>query len=167
MTGAIHTMIQSVLKLGLTARGIYGEHSEAVGNMFQISNQKTLGQTEESIVNNVNNIAMQIIAQENNIRQKMLRQNQYILEDKVRRAFGILKEARLMSSDESFKWLSDLRLGIDMGIIKEVNREQWSRLFLSVQPGSLQTLLGKSIHPNERDFFRADVIRHIFTEEHK
>jgi protein arginine kinase len=161
MTGYINHVIQNVLQLGLTARGMYGENSQALGNMFQISNQKTMGQSEESLVNNVNNIAGQIIQQEKNIRQQMYLQNKYKFEDKVLRALGILENARVISSDESLKLLSDVRLGLDMGIIKDISKDQLNGLFVMIQPGSLQKVVEKDIDPQERDIQRARVIRHV------
>jgi protein arginine kinase len=161
MTGYINNVIQNVLQLGLTARGMYGENSQALGNMFQISNQKTMGQSEESLVNNVNNIAGQIIQQEKNIRQQMYMQNKYKFEDKVLRALGILENARVISSDESLKLLSDVRLGLDMGLIKDISKDQLNDLFVMIQPGSLQKVVDKDIDPQERDIQRARVIRRV------
>jgi len=161
MTGYINHIIQNVLQLGLTARGMYGENSQALGNMFQISNQKTMGQTEESLVNNVNNVAGQIIQQEKNLRQQMYLQNKHKFEDKVMRALGLLENARVITSDESLKLLSDVRLGVDMGLIQNVSKNQLNDLFVIIQPGSLQNVVGEDIEPQERDIKRAMVIRQV------
>lgn len=165
MTGYIKDIIQGVLNLGLTARGIYGENTDAAGNMFQISNQKTLGQTEESIVNNVSNVAMQIISQEKNVRAQMYSQNKFKFEDKVMRALGVLSKARLMSLDESFKLLSDVRLGVDMEIIDEVSRQRLDELLIYIQPGSLQQRLGNRLEVKEMDVYRADLIRELILQK--
>lgn len=165
MTGAIHQVMQGVFNLGLTARGAYGENSKFSGNMFQISNQKTLGQTEESIVNNVNNIAMQIIDQEKMVRKSLYHQNKYKLEDKIMRSYGTLKEARIISSEEAIRLLSDVHLGVDMGLIQNLTKEQIYILLVHVHAGSLQKMVGRNIPSDQRDIYRGEIIRSIFNED--
>ena len=131
----------------MAIRGMYGENSEASGNMFQISNQVTLGQTEEEIVINLSNVSSQIIEQERMLRSELYKQNSYRFEDKVMRSFGTFANARILSSEECLKLISDVRLGIDMGIIKDIEIETINELMLYIQPASLQKYAGKQLSP--------------------
>lgn len=159
MTGYIKGILEACGKLGIAVRGIYGENTEASGNMFQISNQITLGQSEEEIINNIKNITFQIIEQERMLRDELYKQNPHRFEDKVCRSLGVFSNARIMSSEESLKLLSDVRLGVDMGIIKNINIEDLNNIMLIIQPGNLQKKAGKPLDPNERDIKRAEFIR--------
>ncbi|HOQ01469.1 MAG TPA: protein arginine kinase [Acetivibrio clariflavus] len=159
MTGYIRGMLDACGKLGIAVRGIYGENSEALGNLFQISNQITLGLSEEEIINNVTNIGNQIINQERTLRAELYRQNPYRFEDKVYRSLGILSNARIISSEESFKLISDVRLGVDMGIIKNIDVAKLNEILLYIQPANLQKIFDRTLSPDERDIKRADLIR--------
>lgn len=159
MTGYIRGVLEVCGKLGITVRGMYGENSEAMGNMFQISNQVTLGQTEEEIITNIKNIANQIISQERMLRKELHSQNPFRFEDKIFRSLGILSNARILSSEESFKLLSDVRLGVDMGIITNIDKRTINEILISIQPANLQYLVGKQLHAAERDIKRAELIR--------
>lgn len=161
LTGHINEVIQACGRLGLTARGIYGENSDARGDMYQISNQKTMGLSEEGIVNNVINVAAQIIEQEKNLRSDIYAKNKYKLEDKIMRALGILSTARVISSDETLKHLSDLRWGIDLGIIQSLEREKLDFILTAIGPGCIQKEAGRVIDQEERDIHRASIIRNI------
>ncbi|MCX8128546.1 MAG: protein arginine kinase [Clostridia bacterium] len=165
MTGYVKGILEACSKLGIAVRGIYGENSEASGNMFQISNQVTLGQTEEEIITSVTNIAFQIIEQERMLRNELYKQNSYRFEDKVFRALGIFTNARIISSEECLKLLSDVRLGVDMGIIKDIPIETINEIMLLTQPANLQKLAGKLLSPDERDISRAEVIRKKLTDK--
>ena len=159
LTGYIGEVIQACGRLGLTARGIYGENSDALGDMYQISNQKTMGISEEGIVNNVINVAAQIIEQEGNLRSDIYAKNKFKFEDKVMRAFGILSTARVISSEEALKHLSDIRWGIDLGIIQNVEREKLDFLLTAIGPGYIQMEAGRPVETDERDIHRAKVVR--------
>lgn len=159
MTGYIKGALEVCSKLGITVRGMYGENSEAMGNMFQVSNQVTLGQTEEEIITNIKNIANQIISQERMLRKELHKQNPFRFEDKIFRSLGILSNARILSSEESFKLLSDVRLGVDMGIITNIDINTLNEIFISIQPANLQYLVGKQLLAAERDIKRAELIR--------
>ncbi len=159
MTGYIRQILEACGKLGIAVRGLYGENSEASGNMFQISNQVTLGQTEEEIVTGITNITTQIIEQERVIRKELHDQNPYRFEDKVFRSMGLLANSRIMSSEEGLKLLSDVRLGIDMGIIKDINIETLNEIMLITQPASIQKSEGRHLAAEERDIKRAEIIR--------
>lgn len=159
ITGYIRGVLEACSKLGIVVRGIYGENSEASGNMFQISNQVTLGMTEDEIVDNINNVSLQIIEQERTLRNELYKQNPYRFEDRVYRSLGIFCNARIMSTEESLKLLSDVRLGVDMGIIKNVSLETLNEIMLTIQPASLQKAAGSQLSPDERDIKRAELIR--------
>lgn len=159
MTGYIKGILEACSKIGIAVRGIYGENTEASGNMFQISNQITLGQSEEEIINNIKQITFQIIEQERMLRDELYKQNPYRFEDKVCRSLGVFSNARIISSEESLKLLSDVRLGVDMGIIKNINIEDLNGIMLLIQPGNLQKKAGKPLDPNERDIKRAEYVR--------
>lgn len=159
ITGHIRNILEVCGKLNIAVRGIYGEHSEAIGNMFQMSNQITLGQTEEEIISSIKNIAMQVVEQENMLRNQLHKQNPIKFEDKIYRSFGILANARSISAEESLKLISDVRLGIDMGIINDISINTLNEIMLSIQPACLQKLLGKLLEPDDRDVKRAELIR--------
>jgi protein arginine kinase len=129
--------------------------------MYQISNQKTLGFSEEEIVNNVINISEQIIEQESYLRKDIYNKNKYRFEDKVMRAYGILKNARIISSDESLKMLSDVRWGCDVGVIENIPKDKLDFLITAIQPGCIQKMSDNQIEPEERDTQRAAIIRDI------
>jgi protein arginine kinase len=159
MTGYIREILEACSKLGVAVRGIYGEHSEALGNMFQISNQVTLGQSEEEIVSNINNVACQVIEQEKTLRNELYKQNSYRFEDMVYRSFGLFSNARVISTEESLKLLSDVRLGVCMGIIKDVDIETLNKIMLLIQPANLQKASNRALSADERDIKRAEIIR--------
>jgi len=159
MSGYLKGILEACGKIGVTVRGLYGENTEALGNMFQVSNQVTLGQSEEEIVYNIKNITRQIINQERALRDDLYKQNTFMFEDKIFRSLGIIKNARVLTSEESYKLLSDVRLGIDMGIIKDIDIKTINELTDVIKPGSLQVLLPNSTGQLERDVGRAEIIR--------
>lgn len=159
MTGYMKSVLEICGKLGIAVRGIFGENSEASGNMFQISNQVTMGQTENEIVENMTGITSQIMEQERSLRRELYRQNPKRIEDTVFRSLGILSNARIISSDESMKLLSDIRLGIDLGIISNLKTETLNEIMLQIQPASLQKVFERQLVPEERDVNRAELIR--------
>ncbi len=159
MTGHIRKVLEACSKLGITVRGMYGENSEASGNIFQISNQVTMGLSEEEIIANLKNITTQIIDQERALRKKLYKDQKMRFEDRIYRSLGAFSSARIMTSDESLKLLSDLRLGKDMDIIKNINTETLNEIMLMIQPASLQKSAGKILTDEERDEKRAEYIR--------
>ena len=120
LTGNLSKVLELVNNFGMSVKGVYGEGTQNQGDLYQISNNQTLGITEKEIITNVKNITEKIIEQER-IARKYLGKNQIELEDRVYRAFGILAYARKLSSDECKKLLSDVKLGTDLGIIKELD----------------------------------------------
>jgi len=159
MTGYIKGILETCSKLGVVVRGIYGENSEASGNMFQISNQVTLGQTEEEIIAGISNITSQIAEQERILRAELYKQNPIRFEDRIFRSLGLLSNARIISTEESLKLLSDVRLGIIMGLMKGMELEDLNLMLLMIQPAYLQKFAGGQFSPDERDQKRAEFIR--------
>ena len=147
LLGYMKEIIETITKLGIAVRGFYGEGSEVVGNLYQISNQITLGQPEEDIIANVISITNQIIEQERQARLKLLNENRAFIEDKVYRSFGILKYARNISSNEALRLISDVRMGISMGIIKEVTIDKIDVLLNLIQPAMIQDYFGREMTP--------------------
>jgi protein arginine kinase len=159
MTRQIDRVLAAVAKLSFTTRGLFGEGTQAMGNFFQISNQVSLGHSETEIIEDSNSLIRQIIEQEAQAREVMLSKNRASLEDKVSRSFGILKNARIITSQETIELLSLVRLGSDLGLIKDMDRRKVNELFIITQPAHLQKIEGKKLTAQERDIKRAELIR--------
>lgn len=159
LTQQLNKIIPAINQLGLVVRGMYGEGSEALGNIFQISNQITLGKSENDIVEDLKSIVGQLISQERAAREALARTSSIQLEDKVFRSYGILANCRIIESKEAASCLSDVRLGIDMGYIKNISRNILNELMILTQPGILQQYAGGPLRPDERDIRRASLIR--------
>lgn len=159
-TGNIQKILESISSFGMNIRGVYGEGSESTGDMYQISNKKTLGITEEEIVKNLKAITEKIVEQERYAR-KYLGKNAINLEDRVYRGFGLISNCRKISSEESRKLLSDVKLGTDLGIIKELTDLKVAKLYLYTKPANLQKLFGEKLDGFQRDVKRAEIIRKV------
>jgi protein arginine kinase len=151
--------ITAVNKLGLAVRGLYGEGTEALGNVFQISNQMTLGETENDIIERLNKVVVQIIENEENARAKLLESNPEMLFNNIGRAYGILTNAHVISSKEAKNLLSLLRLGLDLGYFPDMDPEVVDELFIVTEPGHIQFKEAKKMSPEERDIMRATQLR--------
>lgn len=159
MSGYANKIFEACGKLGVTVRGMYGENTQPQGNLFQISNQVTLGQSEGEIIRNIRNIVTQIIEQERKLRAQIYNQNKYKMEDRIYRSLGIIQNARILKSEESLKLLSNVRMGVDMGIIKTLNTETLNELMLLSRPACLQNSIGRQLSPEEQDIERANYFR--------
>ena len=159
MTKQINKVLAAISKLSFASRGFYGEGTQASGNFYQISNQVALGHSEEDIIQNINGLIRQVIEQEEQARQALLLQNRLMLEDKICRSWGLLKTARIISSQEAIELFSMVRLGVDTGILKHVVPNALNELFIMIQPAHLQKVDGKKLNAFERDTKRAGVIR--------
>jgi protein arginine kinase len=155
----INPIIQSVNKLGLAVRGLYGEGTEALGNVFQVSNQMTLGESETVIVERLEKVLGQIIEHEENGRQTLLEKKPKVVFNHIGRAYGILANAHSISSKETMNLLSLLRLGVDMELFPGAQRSLVDELFLTTQPAHLQKQLSDKLSAEERDLIRADMLR--------
>ena len=159
MTQAINRILAAIAKLSFTTRGLYGEGTQASGNFFQISNQVSLGHSEDDVIAKINGLIRQIIEQEGQAREALLSRNRAMLEDKIYRSFGILKSAYIISSQETIELLSMVRLGCDLSVIKDIDRRKVNELFIITQPAHLQKSENKKLTSQERDIKRADIIR--------
>jgi len=145
-------------QLGLVVRGLYGEGTEATGYLFQISNQVTLGLKETEIIQNLTAVTKQIIDKEEEVRKLLLNETPLQTKDRVGRAYGILKNAAIINSQEALSLLSEIRLGADLGILKtDVSTEKLNEIMIAAQPGFLQNNAGKHMDTLERDAARAEL----------
>src|SRR5437660_2574745 len=155
----INPIIQSVNKLGLAVRGLYGEGTEALGNVFQVSNQMTLGESEAAIVERLEKVLGQIIEHEENARGTLLEKKPKMVYNHIGRAYGILANAHSISSKETMNLLSLMRLGVDLGLFSGVDRALVDELFILTQPAHLQKQHSEKLTAEERDLLRADMVR--------
>ncbi len=155
----INQIIQSVNKLGLAVRGLYGEGTEALGNIFQVSNQMTLGESETDIVERLNKELLQIIEHEENARAKLLETKPKMVYNHIGRAYGILANAHSISSKETMNLLSLMKLGVDLGQFPTIERALVDELFIITQPAHLQKQFTEKLGAEERDVLRSDMLR--------
>src|SRR6266516_268630 len=155
----INQIIQAVNKLGLAVRGLYGEGTEARGNVFQVSNQMTLGEAEPDIVERLNKVLSQIIEHEENARGSLLEKKPKTVYNHIGRAYGILANAHSISSKETMNLLSLMRLGVDLGLFPDLDRALVDELFIVTQPNHLQKRYSDKLTAEERDLLRADMLR--------
>jgi protein arginine kinase len=159
LSDQINQIIQAVNKIGLAVRGLYGEGTEAMGNLFQVSNQTTLGEKEDEIITRLNQVIEKIIEHEQNARQLLLQKRLGTLLDQIGRAFGILTHAHSMTSKEALNLLSFMKLGIDLGFFPDGHRPVIDELFMETQPAHLQKNSQQKLQVEERDALRAGIIR--------
>src|SRR3989454_4361552 len=155
----INQIIQAVNKLGLAVRGLYGEGTEALGNVFQVSNQMTLGESETEIVERLNKVLAQIIEHEENARAMLLEKKPKSVYNHIGRAYGILANAHSISSKETMNLLSLMRLGVDLALFADMERWLVDELFIITQPAHLQKRFSEKLSAEERDLLRADMLR--------
>ncbi len=155
----INPIIQSVNKLGLAVRGLYGEGTEALGNVFQVSNQMTLGEPETVIVERLEKVLAQIIEHEENARASLLEKKPKTIHNHIGRAYGVLANAHVISSKETMNLLSLMRLGVELGMFPTLHSSFVDELFLLTQPAHLQKVYSGKLSAEERDLLRADMLR--------
>lgn len=159
LTKRINQMIPAINQFGFVVRGIYGEGTEALGNLFQVSNQITLGKSEGDIVEDLESVIINLVEQEREARHYLLHTSGKKLEDQIFRSYGILKYGRIIESQEASARISDVRLGVDLGMIKDVSHNVLNELMVLTQPGFLQHYAKKVLTTSERDVLRATLIR--------
>jgi len=152
-------VFNAVSKLGVVVRGIYGEGSEGSGNIFQISNQITLGHSEEEIIHNLEGVTQQVIDRERDTRTMLQEELGVHIEDRIFRARGVLENARIANSEETIRLLSDLRLGVDLGIIEDIPPKLINELIVLTRPACLQMCSGGPLPSDQRDLRRAEIMR--------
>jgi protein arginine kinase len=155
----INQVVNSVNKIGLAVRGLYGEGTEAMGNLFQVSNQTTLGETEDQIIERLNKVIETLIQRESQARANLMETKRTVLMDQVGRAYGILGNACSVASKEALNLLSVMRLGVDLGFFPEQGRAVINQLLMETQPAHLQYISKQKLSAEERDNLRADLIR--------
>lgn len=159
LTDQMKRVIGAVSQFGLAVRGIYGEGTEVLGNIYQLSNQVTLGHREEEIIEHLRNVTMRVLEQERAAREQLLAKGKKSIEDRIYRSYGILANARLISSHEAMQRISDLRLGIDLGVIKGIEPRILQELLVMIRPAHLQKIMGQELDAPARDEKRAALIR--------
>jgi len=155
----LDAIFHAISKVGMTARGLYGEGSDASGDLFQISNQISLGLTEQEIINNLNVVGLQLMDKEKNAREVFLDADRAEFEDRVWRGLGVFKYARKLGIKEFMEMLSYVRLGVSMGLIDNFNSAQLNSMMVAVQPAHLKNYSGKDAGDAELDVVRAEVVR--------
>jgi len=159
LTGKANDLLTALGQSRLVVRGLYGEGSDALGNLFQISNQLSLGHSEDEIIRHLDQVTNQVVEHEHRAREALHRELGEQLEDRLHRAFGLLSQARIISSDEAMRLLSDVRLGVDLGLLPHVKVQALNELLVSTRPAFLQNQAGHEFSPRERDVRRATLIR--------
>lgn len=157
-------ILRIVNNFGMSVRGVYGEGSDSKGNIYQISNNQTLGLTEEEIAKDVLNITQKVIEQER-IARKYLGKTGLELENQLYRAFGLMMYSKMITLDECMDLLSDVKLGTDMGIIKELDDGKIKKLLLYTKPANMQRYYGQTMGKNEENIKRAELAQQIISEK--
>ena len=163
LTGNLSKMFRIINNMGMSVKGVYGEGNQNLGDLYQISTNQTIGITEKEIISNIKLITEKVIEQERMAR-KILCKNQIEIEDKVYRSYGIISNALVMSAEECRKLLSDVKLGTDLGIIKELDDSKIKKLETYTKSANLQKYIGKTLDGYEREIRRAEVIKQIIKE---
>ncbi len=159
-TKQIDKFFNAVAKMNLAVRGFYGEGTKALSDFYQVSNQVTLGKSPAALLDSVKQILPKIVEFERAVRKQLLESDRVMMEDRLWRAYGTLKHARSISSEEAFELLSFARMGVHAHVYPDLDIQKINQLFMLVQPGHLQTLHGgSSLEPSKRDILRAACIR--------
>ncbi|MDW5299389.1 MAG: protein arginine kinase [Sedimentibacter sp.] len=159
ITNQIDKLIYGISQLGVAVRGVYGEGTKSMGHLYQISNQGTLGASEETLIDKISQIVIQIVEKEERTREHLKKNNLDEIEDDFYRSYGLLTNARKMTAEEAMKLLSLLKLGKEMGIIKISEDKNLYNLMVKIQPNNISSVAGKELSPKERDKKRAEIIR--------
>ena len=157
--GAMPRISSNLSKLGLTLRGTYGEGSKIIGALYQLSNQITLGLSENEAIENLRSITVQLMEEERKARSQM--SENIAWQDKIDRAAGIMKTARVLSSSELMELLSYIRFGLSTGVLQGVSTEELNTLMVNAQPATLMAKAGKPLDENQRDVIRANMAREL------
>ena len=155
----IDRLLYGVSQLGVAVRGVYGEGTKSMGYLYQVSNQGTLGASEDTLIEKITQIVMQIVEKEREIRAQLLKNNAEELEDEIYRAYGILTNARSMTADEAMKLLSYLKLGKEVGLIEKVKDKNLYELMVKIQPNNILSVVNKELTVKETDKKRSEIIR--------
>jgi protein arginine kinase len=165
LTKEIGKVLQGLGQVGLTFRGLYGEGSEVVGNFFQLSNQTTLGKSEEELIEHLDKIVRQVIQYEESARQVLLRDAPQVTEDKIWRAYGLLRYARSLSFEELMNLLSGIRLGVGLKLLRELRVYTLNKMMIFTQAAHLEQAAGRDLPPSECDAHRAAYVRSVLAKD--
>ena len=165
ITRQIDKVFRSLQKISLAVRGLYGEGSQAMGDFYQISNQVTLGRTESELIRQVSDIVPVIIDYERHAREFLIKESHENLHDRVSRAYGILRTAQTISSEETMHLLSSVRMGVNLGLIRDLNIPAINELFIRTQPAHLQKITGGEMDTTDRNIERARYLRRYLNKE--
>jgi protein arginine kinase len=165
LTKEIGKVLQGLGQVGLTFRGLYGEGSEVVGNFFQVSNQTTLGKAEEDLVDHLDKVVRQVIQYEMHARQVLMRDASGVTEDKIWRAYGLLRYARSLSFEELMNLLSGVRLGVSLKLLPGLRVYTLNKMMIFTQPAHLEQAAGRDLPPAESDAHRAAYVRRVLATE--
>ncbi|MDI6775352.1 MAG: protein arginine kinase [Verrucomicrobiota bacterium] len=159
MMNEIDPVIRGLERMGLAVRGVQGEGSEAVGDLFQVSNQGTLGQTESAVIAHLSALVTELVRHERHARLRLFEQRRIYLLDQVGRAYGLLLHAHVLTSREAADMLSALRLGMEFNLVDNLTEERINPIMLLIQPGHLQRMMRRMADSGERDIARARLVR--------
>jgi protein arginine kinase len=165
ITRQIDKVFRSLQKISLAVRGLYGEGSQAMGDFYQISNQITLGRTELDLIKQISDIVPVIIDYERQARDFLIKESHENLHDRVSRAYGILRTAQTISSEETMHLLSSVRMGVNLGLIPDLEIPAINQLFIHTQPAHLQKLSGSELSTTDRNIERARYLRRHLNKE--
>jgi len=166
MTKQIEKVFRSLQKINLAVRGLYGEGSQAMGDFYQISNQITLGKSEEELIKQVTDVVPVLLNYERQARDFLINESKTTLHDRVSRAYGTLRNAQTISSEETMHLLSSVRMGVNLGLISDLEIPTVNKLFIHTQPAHLQKISGHELDTAERNVARASYLReHLNIDE--
>jgi len=165
ITRQIDKVFRSLQKISLAVRGLYGEGSQAMGDFYQISNQITLGRSEHDLIEQVGDIVPVIIDYERQARDFLIKESHENLHDRVSRAYGILRTAQTISSEETMHLLSNVRMGVNLGLIPDLGIQAINQMFIHTQPAHLQKLSGSELDTTDRNIERARYLRRHLNRE--
>jgi protein arginine kinase len=164
-TGQLKNLLPAISKFGIALRGLYGEGTESQGGIYQISNQITLGKSEQEIIQGLQNVARNVINKENLLQTKMLEQHGADIENNIYRAYGILAYGKKINAKEAMDLLSEIRLGYLTGLLELPKPAKCIyQIMMEIQPGHLQRIAGKELSEAERDVMRAECLRNMFKQ---
>ncbi|MFM7315768.1 MAG: protein arginine kinase [Isosphaeraceae bacterium] len=158
-TNHLDKFFRALQKINLSVRGLHGEGTQPYGDFYQISNQQTLGKSEPELIQSLSDVVPQLIEYERKARQTLLNERRQVLQDQVSRAYGVLKTAHTISSEETMLLLSSVRMGINLGLIDDMTIAQVNELFINTQPAHLQKIHGQAMAVDERNVLRASFLR--------
>lgn len=165
MSNQISSILRTLPQLGLTVRGLYGEGTDVAGDIFQISNQVTLGNSEEELIGNINLVIGQIMDKELLAREKIYKENKFTLEDKIFRSLGLMRYARVLNSVDALNLISNVRLGVSLNIIKDTSLSQQKELMVLTRPALLERICQDEFDVKLLDVYRAKLCRESLTHE--